>query len=107
MTEANPALAPFAEFGGDILGHKNDVRRPPDQLARYRTELGRDQVEHCGAIGRSDRNPALAGLQLRVKSQIESELVKVEAQAPVLVANKDGDTLNAQVRIPSIRAWRD
>ena len=32
MMKANPALAPFMEFGRDVLGHKNDVRAPANEL---------------------------------------------------------------------------
>src|SRR2546422_10660756 len=61
--EANPALGPFAELGGDIFGDENNLRGPPDELALFRAGLGSDKREDGCAIGRGNRNPAVTGLK--------------------------------------------
>src|SRR5207245_6364798 len=102
--EANPALGPFAELGGDIFGDENNLRGPPDELVLFRAGLGSYKREHGCAIGRGNRNPAVTGLKPGVADQTESKLVQVEPQAAILIANENGDVLKTEVGVLSVQA---
>ena len=104
MTESNPALAPFAELGGDIFGDKNNLCGPANELVLCRIGIRRDQRQHRRAIRRRDRYPALAGLQAGVKCQIETQLIQVEPQASILIAHINVDRVNPEIRITPVRA---
>ena len=102
--EANPALGPFAELGGDIFGDENNLRGPPDELVLFRAGLGSYKREHGCAIGRGNRNPAVTGLKPGVADQTESKLFQIEPQAPILIANENGDVLKTEVGVLSVQA---
>ena len=59
--------------------------------------MRRDQREQGAPVRRGDGQPALAGLKHDIKGQIESELIPVEAQALILVANVDVDRVNPKM----------
>jgi hypothetical protein len=50
------------------------------------------------AVGRSYGDEALAGLEFGVVGQVEAELVDVEAEAAVLIADVDVEGMDAEVR---------
>jgi len=50
------------------------------------------------AVGRGYGYQAFAGLELGVVGEVETELVDVEAEAAVLVADVDVDGVDAEVR---------
>ena len=79
MAKANPALAPFAELGGDVFGNENNLRSPPDELVFFRSGFGGDQGKHSASIRRSDGYPALPRWKAGIKGQIKSELIQVES----------------------------
>ena len=108
MVEANPALAPFAKLGGDIFGDKNNLRGPANELVLCRIGIGRDQRQDRRAVRRRYRYPALAGLQAGIKRQIEPQLIQVESQASILIANINVDRVNPEIGITPVHSvgWR-
>jgi hypothetical protein len=48
----------------------------------------------------------LTGLKARVESEMESELIQVEAQTSILVPNKNVNRMNPQVRILPVQAQK-
>jgi len=49
------------------------------------------------AVGRGYGDEALAGLEFGVVGEVEAELVNVEAEAAILVADVDVDGMDAEV----------
>jgi hypothetical protein len=80
---------PLAELGKDVFGHEDDLRGATDELVVRGPWTGCDEGEHGAAVWRGDRDPALAGSELRIERQLESELVQVESQAAILIPNED------------------
>ena len=100
--KTDPALAPLLEIAHDIFGNKNSVSGPPDELVFFGVRRWSDKHKECRAVRRSNRYPAPNGY-LSLSDQRESELVQVESQASLHVANKDGKRVNAEVEVQSIR----
>jgi hypothetical protein len=50
MIKANPALAPLAELGSDVLGHKNNVPAPTNELIFLGVGLRSNLVETLQAL---------------------------------------------------------
>src|ERR1700733_14575859 len=99
IAKMNSALAPFAKLGDDVFGKKNDRRVPADELIVFRIGLRRDQPENGGAVRRGNRYQPVTGLKVDIQSQIESQAVPVESQAPILIFDKNVDCVNAEVGI--------
>src|SRR5229473_3913363 len=95
--EANSSFGPFAVFGNHILGDKGDGRKPANELALFRAGFRRDESEVRGAVGRGDGYETTVGLNAGVKDQLEAELIEVEAQAVVEIANVNRNGLKTQV----------
>jgi len=95
--KADAALGPFEELGGDVFGDEDDLGGATDELVLSGAGLGGDQRENRGAVGRSNGDPAIAGLQVGVVGHMESELVEIKAQAAVLIAHENIDTVKAEV----------
>src|SRR5437879_13651596 len=87
--EANSAIAPLAVLGNYILGDKGDWHGPANELVLFRARLRRDERKVRRAIGRSDGYEATIGLNAGVKNQLEAELIDVEIQAEIEVANEN------------------
>ncbi len=104
MMKFDPALAPFLEFGSDVLSHKNDVRAPANELIFFGVGLRSNKRKDRGAIRRSNRCPAITGIQMGINDQVEPELVQVESQASILIADKDRNVVQAEMELLSIRA---
>src|SRR5713226_3388580 len=104
--EANSALAPFAELGEHIFSDEGNLGGPANELALLGVGLRRAQCQVRSAVRRGDGYPAAARLIARVKDQLETELIDVEAQAAVQIAHEDRDGLEAQVRVLAIQANR-
>src|SRR3989442_8907598 len=102
--EANSALGPLAVLGNHILGDKGDRRRPADELGLFRAGLRRYECEVRRAVGRGDGYKTTTGLNAGVKDQLEAELIEVEAQAVVEIANVNRNRLEAQVGVLAIQA---
>jgi hypothetical protein len=98
MLKANPVFSPLNVFGSNILGYKDDPRGPADEFSQVGFRFGCNQGQYRRAIGRSNSQPALPGLHADVEGQIESELIQVETQASLLVANKDIHRMHTEVR---------
>ncbi len=83
---------------------KTNLRGTADELVLDRIWLGGDEGKNGGAVGRSDGDEAFAGLELGVVGEVEAELVDVEAEAAVLVADEDLGGVDAEVG-GGIRGW--
>src|ERR1700730_2750947 len=104
MRELYAALGPFNKLGGDVFGDKYNLRAPPNQLVLRRIWPSSNQRKNRRAIRRRDRHPALTGLQPCIERQMKSQLLQIESQAAVLVANVDVDAVHPQIRVgPSPR----
>jgi uncharacterized protein (TIGR03437 family) len=104
IAKMNSALGPLAVFCNDILCKKNDGRGPADEPVVFRAGIGRDQPEHRGSVGRSNRHQAMTGLKACIQGQIESELIHVELKTAILILDKDVDSVNPQVRVLAVQA---
>jgi hypothetical protein len=104
ILEANAALGPFLVFGEDIFRDESDAGGAADEFEVEGVGLGGDEPEDGLAVGRGDGDEALAGLEFGVVGKVEAELVDVEAEAAVLVADVDGDGVDAEVG-GGIRGW--
>jgi hypothetical protein len=102
--KANSAFGPFAKLGRDIFGYKNDVSVPADELIFLGIRLGGDKRKHGSSIGRADGQPAVAVFIAVIADQAESQLVAIEAQALLLIANEDGDVLKTDVGVLAVKA---
>ena len=103
MTKANSALSPLTVGRHDIFRHKGDRRGLADQLVLIRVGFRRDQRKHGGAVRRRNSYPALSGLKAHIKGQVEAELIHVEPQASVLIADENIDRVHAEVGIVAIQ----
>src|SRR5689334_20965507 len=101
--EAHSTLAPFAELGEHIFRDESDLRMPADELELLRIPLGRNESDVGRAVGRRDGDEIFIA---SVKDELETELVHVELEAPIQVANVDADRLQTQVRVPAVQANR-
>ena len=106
--ETNSALAPFPELSEDIFGDERDLRGPADEFVLLRIAFRRDKREVRGSVGRRYGDEMAPGKFLisRVKNELETELVHVELEAAIQVANIDTDGLQAQIRVPAVQANR-
>ncbi len=93
--EADAAFGPFLVFSEDVFGDEGDARRAADELEVEGVGLGSDEREDGLTVGRGDGDEAFAGLEFGVVGEVEAELVHVEAEAAVLVADVDGDGVDA------------
>src|SRR6202050_5333100 len=111
MKKADPAATPQLEGRVDILGDERNLRIPPDELVVLRATFGSDEGENRTAIRRSNGHPASSELEASVGKHTESQLVHVELQASIMVANEDGgleDTKIGTFRVhPKAQVSRD
>ena len=85
------------KFGGDVFGNKNNLRGTADEFVFLGLGLGNDKGKDGTAIGRGDGYPAVSGLKAGIESQVESQLIKVETQAAILIANVDVHAVKTEV----------
>ena len=78
MLEADAADAPFFEFPNNVFSEESDLSRPADEPAFFRSRRRRNQREHSGAIGRSNRNPPVTGRKISLEGEGESKQISVE-----------------------------
>ena len=95
--ETDTAFGPFLKFGEDIFGDEDDIGGAADEFVFGGLGFRDDEGEDRGAVGRRNGNEAFAGLELGVVGEVEAELVHEEADAAVVVADKDVDALDAEV----------
>ena len=102
MTKADSALSPLGVSCHDIFGNKRNLRRLADELVLVRVGIRRDQGKHRRAVRRRNPDPALSRLKAHIKGQAESQLIHVESQAPVLIANENVDRVNPKMGVLAI-----
>jgi hypothetical protein len=78
MVEADAADAPFFEFPNNVFGEESNLSGPADEPAFFRSRRWSNQREHSGAIGRSNRNPPVAGWKIPLEGQGEPKQISVE-----------------------------
>src|SRR2546422_7093166 len=94
MHSPRPPLFVFIDY---VLSEKNNRRRPANGVVFFRVKLCRSKAQHCAPIWRPHyHEPSVPNRT--VKNQIESQLVYVEANAPVHIPDIDRDEENSQVR---------
>jgi len=104
VLEADAAARPFLIFDEDVFGDEGDAGRAADKFEVEGVGFGDDEREDGLAVGRSDGDEAFAGLKLGVVGEVEAELVDVEPEAAVLVADVDIDGVDAEVGMGP-RGW--
>src|SRR5690242_11092135 len=91
--EANAARAPLAEFGEHIFGDKRDLCGPADELVLLGIALGGHECEVGAAIGGRNGDETAHGkvfgsfFVAAIEDELEAELVHVEAEAAIQIAN--------------------
>ena len=98
-----PRLDHSTNLGADIFGDKYDLRASPNHLVLRRIWPSSNQRKNRRAIRRRDRHPALTGLQPCIERQMKPQLIQIESQAAVLVANIHVDAVHPQIQIPPRR----
>src|SRR5438132_5490655 len=94
--KADTFFRPLLEFRGDVRSYENDLRGAANKFVLGGLGLGSDEGQYGGAVRRRNSNPTLAGLQTSVNNEVEAELVKVEAEAAIDVANVDANGVDAE-----------
>ncbi len=94
--EADPLPRPLLEPAGHVGGDEHDMGGAADEPVLGGPRWGDDEGEDGGAVGRGDRDPALARLKAGIDDESEAELLEVEAEAPVEVAHEDAHRVDAE-----------
>src|SRR5262249_22243643 len=71
MRKAHSALAPFHILGSDIVGNKNKMCVPADEVIFLGAKLRRYQRQDGRSVGRSDGHPSLTRLKLCIEREIK------------------------------------
>src|SRR5271165_5447426 len=87
---------PFPVAGDDIVGHEDDIGGAANEFELLGIRRRSDEREHGIAIRRSDCQPSFAGLEQSIRHEMKAELVEIESQALLLVADEDLHTVNAE-----------
>ena len=103
MVKANSALLPLVVLGHDVFGNKHSMSGAPNQLVFLGFATGSNKRDNRVAIWRCDRHPTAAGFIALINNQSETELVHIEPQTSILIADEDVDTEEAKVRILPIQ----
>jgi hypothetical protein len=99
VLKANPAHGPLVKFGGDVFGDKDNLGGAADEFVLLGLGLGNDEREDGAAVGRGDGDPAVTGLEAGVEGEMEAELVEIESQAAILIADENVDAVKAEMEI--------
>ena len=97
MLETDAAFGPFLIFGENVFGDQGQARGAANEFEVERVGLGDDEGEDGLAVGRGDGYEAFAGLEFGVEGEMEAELVDVEAETSVLVADIDINGVDAEM----------
>lgn len=97
VIKVDAAERPLLIFRYDIFGNEYDLRGTADQFVLESIGFGSDERKHCGAVGRSYGDQTFAGLEAHVVGQVEAQLIEVEAQAAVEIADEDLGGMDAEV----------
>src|SRR5262245_40103040 len=104
VVTTNSALTPLLMHGIDIFSDENNLPCPADQLIFFGAGGRSDKRNDRAAVRRRDRYPAANAFNVVVGHQTESELVQVELQAPIMIADENRGEENAQVGRLTIQA---
>lgn len=104
MLEADSTFGPFLIFGEDIFRDESEASGAADEFEVERIGFGDNQRENGLAVRRGNGDEAFAGLEFGVVGKMEAELVDVEAEAAVLVADVNIDGVDAEVG-GRLRGW--
>src|SRR5215510_9842600 len=104
MMKTNPALEPLLINGIDVFGDENNLPRTANKLIFFGVGGRSDERKDRVAVRRRDRYPAATAFKAVISDQTESELVQIESQALILVANENRGEKNAQVGRLAIQA---
>lgn len=97
VLKADATFGPFLVFSEDVFGDEGQASGAADEFEVEGVWFGGDEGEDGLAVGRSYGDEAFAGLEFGVVGEMEAELVDVEAEAAVLVADVDVDGVDAEV----------
>jgi hypothetical protein len=104
VLEADTASGPFLIFGQDVFGDERQAGGAANKFEVERVGLGGDEREDGLSVGGGHGDKAFAGLEFGVVGEMEAELVDVEAEAAVLVADVDVDGVDAEMG-RGLRGW--
>ena len=104
VLEANAASGPFLIFGQDVFGDERQAGGAANKFEVERVGLGGDEREDGLSVGGGHGDKAFAGLEFGVIGEVEAQLVDVEAETAVLVADVDVDGVDAEVG-RGLRGW--
>jgi hypothetical protein len=93
----HPPRPPFFVFSDHVLSEEDNRCRPAHGVVLFRVRLCRSQTQHCAPIRRPHYHESSVPNRT-VKNQIESQLVYIEANAPVHIPDMDRDEEDAQIR---------
>jgi hypothetical protein len=104
MMKPHPALLPFLELCDHIFGDKHDIVGLADPLVFLRIPPGRNQRQDGVSIRRRNGQPAIAGFITLIHHQAKPELIHIELQTTILIADKDVDAENTKIGTLPIEA---
>jgi len=102
--EAHAASGPIAEFGENVFGDEGDRAGVADELELRGIGIRLHEDEIRRAVGRGHYDKAAINGFAGVESEGEAELVDIEIDAALEVADKKRGGLQAQVRVGAVQA---
>src|ERR1700760_3452480 len=102
MVKMHSTAAPQFKRGVDIFCDETDLGWPTDELVVFRTTLGSNQCKDRTAVRRCNCNPA-AKFETTVRNHAEPELIHVEVEASIVIANENIGLENTKIRTPLTR----
>ena len=104
LVEADAESLPELVGGVDVLGEEADLGVAADEAVFVGAGFGSDEREDGLTVGRGDRDPTAVVGEVDIGEDAEAELVDVEVEASVVIADVDGGFEDAEVR--ALRALR-
>lgn len=99
----NTAVGPLEVLGVDVLCKKGHLAVTADETRFLRVRFWVYQCDDRRAVRRCNRCPVFTGTKAGFISDAEPQLVHVEFQALVDIADVNGDLLQAKVEIRSLQ----
>jgi len=90
-------------MGQNMFRNKHGMSGAADQFVFFGLELGSNQRDNRVASRRRDRHPTPPRLIVLINQKAKCQVVHVEPQTPILVADEDNDTENAKVWVLPIQ----
>ena len=103
LRKRNAFLAPFFVLALRILRQERNLGRASDEAVFFRTRFGSNKDENGGSVRRANGETGVAARQVSVKRQFKAELIQLKAEAPLLIADENGDGGEADVEILAVR----